>query len=197
MSNIINTLEKLAPLSAQERVAVDEVCSRMYKVSLRKGEYLYECGDIPDFEAYVERGMLRHYVTDNNCNEKIIQFYKEEDFIHDCKSFETGVPVDYSVQALEDCELLLISLADVAGYCRNVPLFDRVGFTMMQAHLANYQEHITIIMKYTPEERYKYVLEHKPELIQRLSVTHLAQFLGLSRETLSRMRAKVVESSIL
>ena len=52
-------------------------------------------------------------------------------------------------------------------------------------------------MKFSPEERYKYLLTNKPELVQRISVTHLAQFLDISRETLSRMRARLAEQNIL
>lgn len=67
----------------------------------------------------------------------------------------------------------------------------------MSSFLKNHQEHITILMKYNPEERYKYLIANKPDLFKRISVTHIAQFLDMSRETLSRMRAKVFEQNIL
>ena len=56
---------------------------------------------------------------------------------------------------------------------------------------------MNMLMKPGPEERYKFLLQTEPELVNRVSVTHLAQYLGISRETLSRMRAKVAEGSIL
>ncbi len=68
---------------------------------------------------------------------------------------------------------------------------------MMERDLLFQREHVNLLLKYNPQERYKYLLENSPIRISRISVTHLAQYLGISRETLSRMRAKVYKTEIM
>lgn len=197
MENIIATLEKIEKLSKDELNAISQLQPHTHRTTLKRGNYLYQSGDTPDFVVFVEFGLLRHIVTDSSDNEKIIQFYKEDDFIHDCHCYYEQKPVDYSVQALEDCELSCFKLPDVEHLTTDFPVFEKIGRKMLEGHLTNHKEHITLLMKFNPEERYKYILENNPELIQRVTVTHLAQYLGLSRETLSRMRAKVFEKSTM
>ena len=197
MNNIIATLESIEKLSHEELHALNQLKYYIKRKTLKRGHYLYESGDTPNFVAFIEFGLLRHFVTDNNDNEKIIQFYKENAFVHDCHCYYEQKPVDYSVQALEDCELSCFILSDVEHLRTEFPVFEKIGRKMLEGHLTNHRDHISLLMKFNPEQRYKYVLENQPELVQRVTVTHLAQYLDLSRETLSRMRAKVVEKNIL
>jgi len=164
---------------------------------LKKGDYIFTAGDMPPISVYVKSGILRHYVTDNNGNEKIIQFFMEEAFFDDCGSYVNNQPIDYHIQAIEDSEIIYFYLDDLKAIAEKSPVIERVGVKIAAAFLDNHREHVTILMKFSPEERYKYLLTNKPELVQRLSVTHLAQFLDISRETLSRMRARLAEQNIL
>lgn len=191
MNNIIRTLNSFEPLSREETAALEQLSPFMKQASLRKGGYLFQEGDIPDKVYYLEKGLMRQFLTDSIGSEKIVQFHKEEDFVHDCICYAEQRPVDYSVQALEDCALTCFNLAEVEHLQADFPVFEKIGRKMLQGHISNHREHIALLMRYTPEERYKNILENAPELIRRISVTHLAQYLGVSRETLSRMRAKV------
>ncbi|MBK6355051.1 MAG: hypothetical protein IPF46_17090 [Saprospiraceae bacterium] len=77
------------------------------------------------------------------------------------------------------------------------PAIERVSRKVAEILMLNYKEHVNLLMKSNPEERYRYLLDTNPDLVKRISVTHLAQYLGISRETLSRIRAKISVSSIL
>src|ERR1051325_3311681 len=76
---------------------------------LRKRQYLLQEGDVNKYVAFVEKGMLRSYTVDEKGNEHIIQFAFEGWWIGDQYSFITGEPSIYNIDALEDCELLLLS----------------------------------------------------------------------------------------
>ncbi|MCW5906951.1 MAG: Crp/Fnr family transcriptional regulator [Chitinophagales bacterium] len=195
INNIIKTLDSYEQLSGDETTALQQLKPFMKHTTLKKGQYLFQEGDIPDMIYYIEFGLMRRFLNDTNDNEKIIQFYKEEDFVHDCNCYYEQRPIDYFVQALEDCDLVYFKLQDVEHLQNDFPVFEKIGTKMLQGHIANHTEHLTMLMRYNPEERYLYVLENSPELIQRLSITHLAQYLSISRETLSRMRAKICEKS--
>ncbi len=193
MENIINTLNSFCELNNEEISALQVVLANAKRFSVKKGQYLWQYGDTPKVELYVDSGMLRHFVIENNGNEKILQIYKEQDFIHDC----SGQPIEYAVQAIEDCELISPVTVDYEQLASDFPVFEKIGRKMVEAHMLNYKEHINTLMKSNPEERYRQLQNTRSDLIKRISVTHLAQYLGLSRETLSRIRGKVSESSIL
>lgn len=193
IDNIIKTLDRYEQLNGDEITALQQLKPFMKHITLKRGHYLFQEGDIPDMVYYIEFGLMRRFLNDTNDNEKIIQFYKEEDFVHDCNCYYEQRPIDYYVQALEDCDLVCFKLTDVEHLQNDFPVFEKIGTKMLQGYVANHSEHLALLMKYSPEERYQNILKHSPELIQRLTVTHLAQYLSMSRETLSRMRAKIFE----
>lgn len=197
MNHLINTIKKLEPLTDTELKELEAMQALARFKFLKKGDFIFTAGDMPPISVYVQSGILRHYVTDNNGNEKIIQFFMEEAFFDDCGSYVNNQPIDYHIQAIEDSEIIYFYLDDLKAIAEKSPVIERVGVKIAAAFLNNHREHVTILMKFSPEERYKYLLINKPELVQRISVTHLAQFLDISRETLSRMRARLAEQNIL
>lgn len=197
MQNLISALARIEPLSQGQEEAILALQPFMKHISLKKGNYLYRSGQIPDFVAHVECGILRHVIMDSNENEKILRFFQEDDFIEDCKSFNEQCPVNYSIQALEDCDLGYFKFMDVVHLYTDYPEFEKIGRKMMERNAASYELHLSALMKYNSEERYKFLLQTNPDLIKRISVTHLAQYLDMNRVTLSKMRAKMINSQIL
>jgi CRP-like cAMP-binding protein len=195
MDKFVSHIQKQVQLTDDELYVVKEFAAFGKTILLKKGEHLLEPGNMNDLFVFVNEGILRQYVTDANGNEKIIQLLMEGRAFEDC--VEIAAPIDYAIQAIEDCELYCFNMQDIAHLNEKFAVLERIGNTMAMSNMQVNNEHIALLMKYTPEERYKYILEHKPELIQRLSVTHLAQYLDISRETLSRIRGKVFEQSIL
>lgn len=191
MENILKAVGRYELLTEEESYVFSQAIAGSKSVFLKKGQYLWAYGDLPDYEIYVCSGLLRQYVIDND-NEKILHFYKEEDFFSDC----TGQPVANYVQAIEDCELLIIRNPDWGAIAEKYPVMGRIGQKMMEELVQAQRQHLCLLMIANPEERYRQFLQSNPDLISRVSVTHLAQYLGLSRETISRIRAKVFRSVI-
>jgi CRP-like cAMP-binding protein len=100
------------------------------------------------------------------------------------------------VKAVEDSQLAVFLMKDIIDVSNEYPVFLRVGGAITAHQLKGHNEHMALLLKYTPEERYRYMLEHRPGLLQRLSVTNLAQYLDISRETLSRIRSKMLAESV-
>lgn len=197
MDKIIQKLSEIEPLNPAQHEALLALQPFMKNFTLKKGQYLYQYGDIPDYVVFIDFGILRHVINDSNENEKILRFYMEDDFIEDCQSFNEQKPVEYSVQALEDCELSYFKFMEVVHLYSEYPEFEKIGRKMMESNASIHVEHLTLLMKFNPDERYQYIMKNEPHLIRRLTVTHLAQYLDLSRETLSRIRAKVVGNGIM
>jgi CRP-like cAMP-binding protein len=197
MDKIIQKLSEIEPLNPAQHEALLALQPFMKNFTLKKGQYLYQYGDIPDYVVFIDFGILRHVINDSNENEKILRFYMEDDFIEDCQSFNEQKPVEYSVQALEDCELSYFKFMEVVHLYTEYPEFEKIGRKMTESNASIHVGHLTLLMKFNPDERYQYIMKNEPHLIRRLTVTHLAQYLDLSRETLSRVRAKVVGNGIM
>ena len=160
---------------------------------LRKKQYLLQAGDVCKYIAFVEKGALRAYSTDEKGSEHIIQFALEGWTISDLYSFMTGEPATYHIDALEDCELILISKTAQEEILARVPKYET--YTRMQltgAYLAM-QKRLTSIISLPVEERYTNFITVYPNIAQRVPQHMIASYMGLKPETLSRVRKKIAE----
>lgn len=193
MQNFIDTLNTYSQLNAEEIAELQKAIAQSKIIKLKKGELLWQFGEMPKVEVFVNKGLLRQFITEGNGNEKIIQIFGDCDLIHDC----SGKPIDYAIQAIEDCELLCIENTLSEQVATQFPVFEKAGRKMTEALMLKHKAHVNLLMISNPEERYKQIQKSNPEIFKRISVTHLAQYLSLSRETISRLRGKVAEHSIM
>ena len=155
---------------------------------LRKRQYLLQEGDPAKYVAFVEKGILRSYTVDEKGSEHILQFAFEGWWIGDAYSMLTGEPSPYNIDALEDCELLLLSKSAEDGLLDRVPKMERFFRILMQNHLIALQRRITSSLSRTAEEKYNELVQSCPTIPQRIPQHMMASFLGITPETLSRIR---------
>src|SRR5688572_13024102 len=158
---------------------------------LRKKQYLIQAGDVAKYIAFVETGLLRSYTVDDKGNEHILQFAMEGWTISDLDSFLNLTPATYNIDALEDCELTLISRSSHDAILKEVPGYDAyIRMQITGAYIAM-QKRITSLISLSVEERYLNFVKLFPEVIQRVPQHMIASFMGLTPETLSRIRGKL------
>jgi len=158
---------------------------------IRKKPYFLQEGDVCKMIAFVEKGTLREYSIGENGAEHIIQFALEGWTISDLYSFLTGEPATYNIDALEDSELVLISKTAHEELLKKVPKYET--YTRLQltgAYLAM-QKRLTSIISLSLEERYANFTSVYPNIIQRVPQHMIASYMGLTPETLSRVRKKM------
>lgn len=159
---------------------------------LRKKQYLLQEGDICKSIAFVEKGVLRAYSVDEKGNEHIIQFGLEGWLISDLYSFLSNEPATYNIDAIEDAELVLINKSAHEELLRKLPKYET--FTRLNitgAYLAM-QKRLTSIISSTLEERYTGFINLYPNIVQRVPQHMIASYMGLTPETLSRVRQKMI-----
>jgi len=158
---------------------------------LRRKQYLLQEGDVCKHIAFIEKGVLRAYSIDNNGDEHIIQFALEEWIISDLYSFLTGEPATYNIDAIEDAELILISKSANEELLQKMPKYET--FTRLNvtgAYLAM-QRRLTSIISASLEERYATFTSLYPNIVQRVPQHMIASYMGLTPETLSRIRKRI------
>ena len=158
---------------------------------LRKKQYLLQEGDICKHIAFVEKGALKAYVVDDAGAESIIQFALEGWVISDLYSFLTGEPATYNIDALENAELVLISKSAHEELLKKIPKYETyIRLQITGAYIA-LQKRLTSIISLPLEERYKNFLATYPNIAQRVPQHMIASYMGLTPETLSRVRSRM------
>lgn len=155
---------------------------------IRKKQYLLQAGEVSRFENFVTKGLLRAYTVDNKGQEHIAMFAMEGWWISDLYSFLTNTPATQYIDALEDSEILSIEKSDLEKLYLVVPKFDRLFRKLLQNAFVASQQRILAGISQTAEEQYLAFVKKYPTLEQRIPQHQIASFLGITPETISRIR---------
>jgi CRP-like cAMP-binding protein len=158
---------------------------------LRKKQYLLQEGDVCRYQAFIEKGILRSYTIDEKGVEHILQFAVEGWWIADLYSFLTDEPSNYTIDAIEDAEILLINKFSWNLLMQDIPQFEHYFRILLQNHLIATQRRLMQSMSESAEEKYVKFTKTFPDCTQRLPQHMIASYLGITRETLSRLRKQM------
>ena len=158
---------------------------------LRKRQYLLQEGDVCKYMAFVEKGLLRSYNVDEKGEEHMNLFAWEGWWTSDLHSFLSGEKAVFNIDAIEESELLMISLADFEEMTLQVPIMDRYFRILFQNSLVTKDRRLVSSNTHTAEEKYIQLTESNPKLIQRVPQNLVASYLGLAPETLSRIKKNI------
>lgn len=159
---------------------------------LRKKQYLLQQDEICKNIAFIEKGVLRSYTLNDAGVEQILQLALEGHWITDMYSFLSQEPAGYHIDAVEDSELLLISHKALEELYVSVPKFERYFRILGQNNILSLQRRLTGSLSYTAEDKYLQLLSYFPDVISRVPQHMIASFLGITRETLSRIRKQLL-----
>lgn len=177
------------PLSEKELAWIQSV---FVPKKLRKKHYLLQEGEINKFHCFVCKGCLRMYRVDEKGQEHIFQFAIENWWTGDRESMISGNPSKYNIEALEDSELMMITRADMDEITEKIPAIKLMVQNIQQNNVIATQNRIHAAISYTAEEKYLNFVKTYPDIIQRVPQQMIASYLGITRETLSRIRKQSI-----
>jgi len=185
--NLFEHIERKVVLTSQEKHKVE---SFLRFKKLRKRQFLLQEEAVCRDFAFVSKGLLKSYALDEKGNENINLFGWEGWWISDFHSFLFRTPSILAIEAIEDCELLLLSRADYETLLDEVPSMERYFRLVYEKSLATKDRRLLQAQTFSAEEKYQDLILMYPELLERIPQTLLASFLGLTPETFSRVKHK-------
>jgi len=159
--------------------------------TLRKRQFLVQEGEPGRYIAFVLHGCLRTYTIDEKGEEHVTEFAVDDWWSSDLHSFLTGAPASYNIDALEDSRLLLLDYESREALLRAVPKMERFFRLLQEAHYVATHRRISETLSNSAEERYLSFLKTYPHLVRRVPQKHIASYLGITPQSLSRIRKEL------
>jgi len=186
-SEIVQLLENALTLTDEETLVVTQ-CIPIHKFS--KGHILLREGQVSNESYFNIQGLVRkYYMVDGE--EKTTEFYVEQDAISSLQSYHLKIPSNHYLECIEDCRLAILSRTSEKKLFKHVPAFESICRVSVEEELGTYQDKLAQFMISSPEKRYIDLLENRPDLLQRIPQYHLASYLGIKPESLSRIRKRI------
>lgn len=184
----------------KDKVLLSEAEQKLVKTffspkKIRKKQYLLQEGNICRHLAFVEKGLLRSYNVDEKGIEHMIHFAWEGRWMADMLSFLSNEPSTYHIDAIEDAELLLISQQDFEEMLLKVPVMERYFRILFQNNIISKERRLISSITNSAEEKYIHLTATNPELIKRIPQQLVASYLGITPETLSRIKNKLAKGT--
>jgi CRP-like cAMP-binding protein len=187
INSLLNNIQSLIRLSGQEK----EIISTLFKEkTYKKGDFFLAEGQICKHVGFVAKGLMRYYINHDG-EEKTYAFSQEDQYVCNYESFLPQKPSSKIIQALEDSDVLVISHNDLQLLYASIREGERYGRIAVEAVFLQMLKDINSFYTETPEVRYEGFLNNHPDLQQRISQYHIASFVGVKPQSLSRIRKRI------
>jgi len=187
INSLLDSIQDLITLSPAE---MGIVTSLFKEKKYKKGDYFLTEGQICKQVGFVVKGLMRYYINHDG-EEKTYAFSQENNYVCNYESFLPQSPSSKVIQALEDSDVLVISHKDLQLLYANVREGERFGRMAIEAVFLQLLKDISSFYTETPEFRYERFIKNHADLQQRISQYHIASYVGVKPQSLSRIRKRI------
>ncbi len=187
ISSVIDTLNYFYPLSEGIK---DYFRRHSYSCSFRKGKLLLKAGEICEHIYFIKKGAVRGFIKDGT-KDITTWITAENEVVSSISSLDIREPAQENMQAIENCELLALTYADFQDLYIKFPEFNIVARKILQKYYQDAERRAFIARVTKAEKKYRLFLTRYGHLANRIPLKYIASFLGITLETLSRVRKKL------
>jgi CRP-like cAMP-binding protein len=180
-----------AGLSDQE---LDRIEANSKEVSFQKGDIILDIGDAVKYQYYVQSGCLRVFFIDKKGKEHTLQFAVKDWWTSDYTAYFTGGIAIMSIECIQDAVLYRFSRSAMESLFEEIPHLERFFRKKLERAFASFQKRILSNLANSAQERYLAFLEDYPQIEKHVKNYHIASYLGVTTETLSRIRNEIAKS---
>jgi len=185
---LIEYMKKFVDLPEEE---LHEIAGSVPMQSFEKGTILQEQGEPVNRCYFVLKGIIRQFHFDEEGYEITSNFYMEAESVTIFSAKNGDGLSPFYLECLEDCDLIVGDLSTESSAYESNPTLREMTHMMVESDMGKLQEAYTNFISSSPEERYRALLEEKPLLIERVTQHQLASYLGITPESLSRIKKRV------
>jgi CRP/FNR family transcriptional regulator, anaerobic regulatory protein len=194
MTNVsISFTEYLQTKAGITNEQLSQLNNAIQSKTIEKGSVLLRQGEICSNSFFVEKGLLRSYTIDAAGKEHIIQFASESWIISDRSSIFFNEPSDFFIDAVEETTLILIDQNFINLACEISVSFRLFNDRALQNHIRHLQKRINLLLGASAEERYLDFIKLYPDMLLRVPQWMIASYLGITPESLSRVRKELAK----
>ncbi|WP_297336243.1 Crp/Fnr family transcriptional regulator [Algoriphagus sp.] len=176
-----------------DRDLTDQILSHCSRKEVRKGTFLLRSGEKIQHSFFVEKGLLKQYAVDKKGKEHILQFAPENWLMADRESEYFDQASSYFIESIEDSEIFYINKDLILQLAKADERFIAFNNFLLHRHIRSLQKRITQLQSAPAEERYLDFIQTYPDLTLRVPQTHIASYLGITPESLSRVRKELAD----
>jgi CRP-like cAMP-binding protein len=170
--------------------AADIVDRETFPVSIQKGKFLIKPGNTGELIYLILKGVIRAYIKEDG-KEITTWINEENEIVGSIRSLGLYIPSDEYLQAIEDTRLIAIPYRMVEYLYDNFPEANIIGRKILEQSYRDAEERAYICRIPSAEKKYKRFIETRPKLVNRVSLKYIASYLGMTNETLSRVRGRM------
>ncbi len=189
-SKLLKLINQITILEEKEA----ELIRNSFKpLQLTKGEFFLEAGKINKHVGFLHKGLVRYFVYKDE-EESTFEFTKEGEFIADYQSFNNKTKSVQNIQAIEDCEILIINYDNVQTNFNSTKKGNLIGRRIIEHRFDIMVNQLLAIYMQNHEDRYQNFIKHYSDLSQRIPQYLIASYVGVKPESLSRIRRRFTKS---
>ena len=186
-------LELINQITVLEEKEIELIKSSFKPLHLSKGDYFLETGEINKHVGFLHKGLVRYFVYKDE-EESTFEFTKEGEFIADYQSFNNKTESVQNIQAIEDCEILIINFDNVQTIFNTTKNGNLIGRLIIEHRFDIMVNQLLAIYMQNHVERYQSFITHYSDLTQRIPQYLIASYVGVKPESLSRIRRRFTKN---
>lgn len=157
-------------------------------LTLKKNNFFLQVGKKCNSVAFINSGILRIFYPNDLGEDVTCHFAQNGEWVTSLSVFGTHQPSKENIQAITDCEILIIQSDDLERMHREIPVMQEFSRKVIEAISVMMERRVAFFQNYTAEDRYKSILQNHPSLLQNVPLQYLASYLGVTPQHLSRLR---------